>query len=142
MSSIDIRSLDCTCTADSTLDEHMSSASFTEDEDIFDDDYESESESEEEEVEDPESDTEEEEEEEDFIYYFDPVRRIVGKVSRKKCLAENLVVGIDPATGAERTEGAIDEWDSKGDQIGKTDLILQLKEILRGQAKDKVDGLD
>jgi len=84
----------------------------------------------------------EEEEEEDFIYYFDPVKQIVGKVSRKKCLAEKLIVGVDDETGKETTDGAVDVWDSKDGKMGKTELISKLKDILRGDAKTRVDGLD
>lgn len=85
---------------------------------------------------------EEEEEDDEVIYYFDTVRRIVGKVSREKCLAENTVFSIDTVTGIEQAEGVVEEWDSKDGDTGKTDLILQLKDILRGQSEEKVGGLD
>lgn len=89
------------------------------------------------------SDEEEEEEEDDeVIYYFDTVQRIVGKVSRKKCLAENIIFSFDAVTGIEQAEGVVEEWDSNNGHMGKTDLVLQLKDILRGQSEEKVDGLD
>lgn len=91
---------------------------------------------------DDESSSEEEEEEDDddkeVIYYFDPVRKIVGKVSRKKCLAENIIVTVDEG-GTEQAEGVVEDWDTKDDgQMGKTELIWKLKEILRGESKEKV----
>ena len=94
--------------------------------------------------EDDEEEEEEEEEEEDleFIYYFDPVNEIVGKVSRKKCLAENVIFTVNESSGIEEAEGIIDEWDTKDDKIGKTEMIVKLKDILRGQAMNKKEGLD
>jgi len=69
---------------------------------------------------------------EDYIYYFDPVQKVVGKLPRSACQKEKLVVTTDAATGAETLEGKVDHWDTKDeDTPGKTDLILTLRDVLR-----------
>lgn len=67
----------------------------------------------------------------EFIYYFDPVNETVGKVPRVKCFAEKIILTIDDR-GNEKAEGAIDEWESKEGTVGKSEMILNLKKILRG----------
>jgi hypothetical protein len=114
-----------------------------EDNNEIEDDKTTGSSSEEEDDDDEEEEEEEEEEEDDeFIYYFDPVNEIVGKVSRKKCVEENVIFTVDESDGTEQAEGIIDEWDTKDDKIGKTEMIVKLKDILRGQASNKMEGLD
>jgi hypothetical protein len=77
----------------------------------------------------------------EFVYYFDPVNEIVGKVPRVKCFAENIILTIDDG-GNENAEGAIDEWESKDGNVGRSEMILKLKEILRGKAAKKSEGLE
>jgi hypothetical protein len=86
-----------------------------------------------------------EEEDDDYIYYFDPVQKVVGKLSRTACQNEQLIVTTDPATGKETCDGLVEDWDSskedngigtdddKATIPGKTELIDILKEILRGK---------
>lgn len=77
----------------------------------------------------------------EWIYYFDKENGIVGKVPRVKCLKEKVILTLDDQ-GKEQPEGTIiDEWDSKDDTIGKTEMIFQLKQILRGSASKKKEGL-
>ena len=58
-----------------------------------------------------------------------------------KCLADQIVYTIDP-DGNEVADGeVIEEWDTKDGEVGKTDLIYQLKQLLRGNAKKKKEGL-
>lgn len=87
-----------------------------------------------------EDEEEEEEEEVEWIYYFDSTNETVGKVPRAKCIEERLILTVD-GTGKEKADGMIEEWDSKDGVPGKTEIINQLKELLRGKAKGKVEGL-
>ena len=58
-----------------------------------------------------------------------------------KCLADQIVYTIDP-DGNEVADGeVIEEWDTKDGVVGKMDLIYQLKQLLRGNAKKKKEGL-
>lgn len=84
---------------------------------------------------------EEEAEYTEFIYYFDPLNEIVGKIPRIKCLAEKIILTLDDE-GKEKAEGTIEEWESKDGNCGKSDMIWKLKEILRGQAAKKSEGLE
>jgi hypothetical protein len=76
----------------------------------------------------------------DFIYCFDPVQEVVMKVPRAACFAEKIIYSLD-ADGKEIAEGMIQKWDSKDGEMGKTELIWKLKEMLRGRAKKKAEGL-
>jgi hypothetical protein len=82
----------------------------------------------------------------EFIYVFDPVHAVVAKVPRVACIHENIIYTLD-ADGKEVAEGMIEEWDSqkshdgKVTAMGKTELIWKLKELLRGKAKTKAEGL-
>jgi hypothetical protein len=77
----------------------------------------------------------------DWIYYFDQENGIVGKIPRSKCVAAQIVYTVDPE-GNEVADGTvIEEWDTKDGQVGKTDMIYQLKQLLRGSAKKKKEGL-
>jgi hypothetical protein len=127
-----------------TITEEAASAGHPKDEDSneIEDDEATTASSSEEEDDEEEEEEEEEEEDDEFIYYFDPVNEIVGKVSRKKCLAENVIFTVNKSSGTEEAEGIIDEWDTKDDKIGKTEMIVKLKDILRGQAMNKMEGLD
>lgn len=51
-----------------------------------------------------------------------------------------MIVTVDDKTGAEQMEGTIDEWDTTedGQNVGKTEVIEKLKEILRGKADTKL----
>jgi hypothetical protein len=65
----------------------------------------------------------------------------VGKIPRSKCLTEQIVYTVDPE-GNEVADGTvIEEWDTKDNQIGKTEMIYQLKQLLRGSAAAKKEGL-
>jgi len=100
------------------------------------------------------SEEEDEEDEDDYIYYFDPIQNVVGKLSRTACLTEGLILKADPTTRKEVYDGIVEEWDTKecnthnddnDDESvppGKTEIIITLKEILRGKARDKVGGLE
>jgi hypothetical protein len=77
----------------------------------------------------------------EFIYYFDPVNETVGKVPRVKCFAENIILTIDEE-GNEKLEATIDDWENKDGNVGKSEMILNLKNILRGMATKKSQGLD
>jgi hypothetical protein len=68
------------------------------------------------------------EEETDFIYYYDPVTEKVGKIGRRKCMSENLIIRRDE-DGKEQQDGAVEEWE--GDE-GKSKLIWKFKEALKG----------
>jgi hypothetical protein len=91
-------------------------------------------------------DDEDDDDDQEFIYIFDPVHEVVAKVSRVACIEENTIYTLD-ANGKEVAEGSIEEWDSHKSQdgktiaMGKTELIWQLKELLRGKAKSKAEGL-
>jgi hypothetical protein len=87
-------------------------------------------------------DEEEEEELVDYLYYFDPVNEVVAKVPRAACFAERIILSVDATTGKESSpEGVIEEWDGKDGSMGKTELIWKLKELLRGKANAKAEGL-
>jgi len=91
-----------------------------------DDDNESYSEDEDEEDDD--------DEEEDYVYYFDPVQKVVGKLLRSTCQKEKLIVNVDASTGAENLEGVVDHWETKDEETpGKTDLLVTLREVLRSK---------
>ncbi|KAG7341721.1 hypothetical protein IV203_023674 [Nitzschia inconspicua] len=92
------------------------------------------------EAKDQESDDEEEDQIVDYIYCFDPVHEVVTKVPRAACIEEKIIYTEDP-DGKEVAEGMIEEWDSKDGQMGKTELIWKLKQLLRGAAQKKVEGL-
>ena len=88
-----------------------------------------------------------EEEDEDYIYYFDPVQGIVGKISRASCLKERLIVSAADRKGKKETyDGLVEHWDPKksddagggGEMMpGKMELIGTMKEVLRGRAGQK-----
>lgn len=102
---------------------------------------------------DQESDDDEDQEEVvvDFIYCFDPVLEAVFKVPRAACIAEQVIYStVDKKTGKEMAEGLIEEWESSNEDgnaasttttMGKTEVIWKLKELLRGKAKKKAEGL-
>jgi len=75
---------------------------------------------------------------EDYIYYFDPVQQIVGKLSRDACKDRGLLLSVKG--GKEVFEGAVENWETeKGATVeedipGKMDLIRTMKEALRVKA--------
>jgi len=74
-----------------------------------------------------------ESEDTEFIYYFDPVTEKIGKVSRRKCMAENLIIKRNEA-GNEFQDGAVEEWEG---EEGKSMLIWKFKKALKGQSLKK-----
>ena len=72
----------------------------------------------------------EEPEDTEFIYYFDPVTEKVGKISRRKCVAENVCI-TKGGKGEEIQEGDVKDWDG---EEGKSMLIWKLKEALKGHS--------
>jgi hypothetical protein len=60
----------------------------------------------------PKKEEEEEEEDKEVIYYFDPTTGNIGKVSRRKCLQEMVIIRKDE-TGEEKQDGAVEEWNEK-----------------------------
>lgn len=92
-----------------------------------------------------EDDEDDDDEDDDYIYYFDPVQQIVGKLPRTACATEKLILltsELPKQSSKETHDGIVEDWDTKDEENpGKTDLIITMKEVLRGKATDKVDGL-
>jgi len=77
---------------------------------------------------------EDDDDEDDYIYYFDPVKKVVGKLSRSACQEQKLILKTDSSTGKETFDGCVEEWDSRGENApGKTELISTMKTILYGR---------
>ncbi len=119
-----------------------------------DDDHTNQTDTTDDEDEDEGSSSEEDEEDEEYIYYFDPVQGIVGKISRASCLKERFILSTDRKGKKETYDGLVEHWDPKksdddaaaagggGEMMpGKMELIGTMKEVLRGRAETKVGGL-
>jgi hypothetical protein len=74
----------------------------------------------------PKKEEEEEEENKEVIYYYDPVTGNVGKVLRKLCLNECVIIRKDE-TGEEKQDGAIEDWNEK------EKLIWEMKDACKGK---------
>lgn len=67
----------------------------------------------------------------DWIYYYDPTTDKVGKIPRRRAVAENFIVTKDES-GKEIIDSRIDDWDGPD---GKSKLIWKLKDACKGKAK-------
>ena len=74
----------------------------------------------------PKKEEEEEEEDKEVIYYYDPVTGNIGKVSRRKCLQEMVIIRKDE-TGEEKQDGAVEDWTEK------EKLIWDMKEACKAK---------
>jgi hypothetical protein len=74
----------------------------------------------------PKKEDVEEEEDREVIYYYDSVTGNVGKVSRRKCLIESVIIRNDE-TGEEKQDGAVEDWNEK------EKLIWELKDACKGK---------
>jgi len=67
----------------------------------------------------------------EWIYYYDPVTDMLGKIPRKHALGENFILRTDES-GKEQQDSASQDWDGNE---GKSALIWKLKDACKGKAK-------